>query len=224
MPLSVVNLTSVANEISQPFALRTVAQIGHLLMHVFICQGQMEWHKHLDEDELFLVHEGVIGLDTDRGNVSLHAEELVVVPKGVMHRSKSALRSAVALIRPALFTERTNGQRRFYTTSDDPPLEKVRLARVRAATAEPYRLTALAQVEDFEVLLTTGRGPGPQETAPSYGALWWAVRGEARVETSAGETATLNAGELTALPAGTNYRLSARETALLLTMGRKTGG
>jgi mannose-6-phosphate isomerase-like protein (cupin superfamily) len=221
--LSVINLARLADEIAQPFMVRPVARLGPLLLSVFICQGQVDWHKHLDEDELFLVHEGVIELETDRGSLSLHAEEMAVVPKGTLHRSRSALRSTVVLIRPAVLTERKNGQRRFYTTDDDAPLEKVRLARVIEASAEPFRLVTLARVEDFNVLLAEGREAGPIETAPVQGAVWLVVRGALRVDAETGDTANANAGELAVIPGQTPYRLTALQPSLLMTLTRRSG-
>ena len=53
----------------------------------------------------------------------------------------------------------------------------MRLARAGSALTNAYQAVALAQVEDFEVLLRTAQGFGPAEVAPDYGALWLAVRG-----------------------------------------------
>jgi mannose-6-phosphate isomerase-like protein (cupin superfamily) len=219
MPLQTTSLVQVSNQLLQPFQLRPLASLGHLIVIVYVCQGEMEWHRHPDEDELFLVHEGVITLDTERGSLNLHAEELAVIPKGVAHRSLSTLRSVVVLIRPGVLPERTNGHRR-YRTDEDPPLEKVRLAPILATAAAPFRPVALAQVEDFEVLGMSGRGAGPELTAPETGAFWLVVRGGARVETGDGQGASLAAGDLALLPAEVSYRLTCSEPALLLTLAR----
>jgi mannose-6-phosphate isomerase-like protein (cupin superfamily) len=223
MPLSVVNLSAVADRIGRPFAVLTLAAIGDLALSVYVCQGQIDWHKHLDEDELFLVHEGVIGLETERGNLTLHAEELAVIPKGLAHRSGSTLRSVVVLIRPAVMAERKNGHRS-YVLDTDPPLEKVRLARAATMLTTPYQPAALARVEGFDVLLLMAQGFGPEEAAPSHGALWFAVRGSVGIETSEGAGARLEQGELTVAPAGTRYRLHAAQPALLLTLARRGAG
>ncbi|MCS6910922.1 MAG: homogentisate 1,2-dioxygenase [Anaerolineales bacterium] len=223
MSLPVVNLTQVAAGLERPFMLQPLARVAQLVVSIYICQGELEWHKHLDEDELFLTHEGHIMLETDRGNLSLMPEELAVVPKGVYHRSRSEQRSAVVLIRPFTFTERLNGHRHFYSTDADPPLEKVRLARLAPALTTPFRPTALAQVEDFELLLAMGRGQSDVLMAPDYGALWLVVRGPLRVELAHDDVTELNAGDLTGVPPRTRYRLICREPALLLTLQRVEG-
>lgn len=222
MALTVVNLNEIALKLERPFTLAPVATIGELTLSVYVCQGQLNWHKHADEDELFLVHEGVVALDTQRGRLTLHSEELAVVPKGVAHRSGSQLRSVVLLLRPTVLTERKNGDRR-YAVDTDPPLEKVRLARVSTTMMEPYRPAVLARVEAFELLLSNAQGFGPSEVAPSYGALWLVVRGRIGVEIDGGAGAVVDAGCLTVVPAGTVYRLSAAQPSLMLSLARAAG-
>ena len=222
MALTVINLTTAANRVDRPFVVQPLAAVADLSLSVFVCQGQVAWHKHLDEDELFLVHEGVIGLDTERGRLTLHSEELVAVPKGISHRSGSQLRSVVVLIRPTVLSDRKNGHRHS-PIDTDPPLEKVRLARVQALAAAPYQAVTVAQVEDFELLLLKAEGDAEPAVAPAYGALWLTLRGSVSVEADDG-AAALQAGELVVVPPGTAYRLRATQPAVLLTLDRMTTG
>lgn len=49
-------------------------------------KGQLVWHKHEDEDELFLVLKGKLRIELeDRGSVELTDGEFFVVPKGISH-------------------------------------------------------------------------------------------------------------------------------------------
>ncbi|MCC7361791.1 MAG: hypothetical protein IT317_20075 [Anaerolineales bacterium] len=219
---TVINLSAAANRVDRPFVVQSLATIADLSVSVFVCQGQVGWHKHLDEDELFLVHEGVIGLDTERGRLTLHSEELVVVPKGLSHRSGSQLRSVVVLIRPTVLSDRKNGHRHS-PLDTDPPLEKVRLARLTTLATEPYQAVTVAQVEDFELLLLQAKGEGAQSVAPAFGALWLALRGGVAVELEAGRR-DLGTGELLVVPPGSAYRLRAAEPSVLLTLDRSGPG
>lgn len=219
MALDVVKLAEAANRLDQPFRVVQLATIGDLALSIFVCQGQINWHRHLDEDELFLVHEGVVALDTERGRLTLHSEELALVPKGVGHRSGSQLRSVVLLLRPIVLTNRKNGHRHGRVDSD-PPLEKVRLARVQTTIPAPFQALPVARVEDFDLLLISAEGFGPPEVAPGHGALWLVVRGAVGIETTQGAGVRLEAGELTVLPAGQSYRLTASQPSLLLTLAR----
>lgn len=219
MSLRVIDLNAIAAKLERPFAMSSLATVGDLSLSAYLCQGQMSWHKHLDEDELFLVHEGVVVLDTHRGKLTLHSEEVAVVPKGVSHRSSSRLRSIVLLLRPSVLTERKNGHRT-HPVDTDPPLEKVRLARVLTTMTEPYRPTALARVEDYALLLVSAQGEGPAQVAPAYGALWLVVRGSLTVIVNSDDTHSLAAGSLVVVPGGTPYRLSAAPGSLALTLGQ----
>jgi mannose-6-phosphate isomerase-like protein (cupin superfamily) len=217
MSLVVTNLASVANKLSQPFHIAQLAVVGSLSLGIFVCQGQVNWHRHLDEDELFLVHEGVVALDTERGRLTLHSEELAVVPKGVGHRTGSQLRSVVLLLRPTVLTNRTNGHRHGVVDTD-PPLEKVRLARVLTTLPGPYQAMAVARVEHYDVLLLSALGSGQWDSAPEAGALCFVLRGAVVLDRGSAAGARLEAGELTLIPAGERYRLSANEPSLLLTL------
>ena len=222
MALEIIKLAEIANKLNQPFRVVQLATVSDLALSAFVCQGQVNWHRHLDEDELFLVHEGVVAIDTERGRLTLHSEELVLVPKGVGHRSGSQLRSVVLLLRPMVLSNRKNGHRHGMLDSD-PPLEKVRLARVQATMSGPYQAMAVARVEDFDLLLVSAEGFGASEVAPSHGALWLVVRGAVGIETTVGAGARLEAGELTVVPSGQSYRLSAAQPSLLLTLARSRG-
>jgi mannose-6-phosphate isomerase-like protein (cupin superfamily) len=49
-------------------------------------KGKFIWHHHQNEDELFLVLEGVLDLEFRDGVVTLSPGEFFIVPRGVEHR------------------------------------------------------------------------------------------------------------------------------------------
>jgi len=220
MSLSVVNLSQAANKIEQPFALVTLGLIGDLSVSLYVCQGQVDWHKHADEDELFLVHQGLVKLETERGTVTIHPDECAVVPKGIAHRSGSALRSVVLLVRAHVLSERKNGHRRLHATSSDPPLEKGRLSRPADELPREFEPLTIARVEDVGLTVQRAKGFGSRTTTPRGGALLLALRGAALVETDAGG-ARLESGELTLLPGKAAYTLSAPEEAMVARLQRE---
>ena len=82
--LQKISIPETASKLEQPFSMMDVALVGDILISVYICQGTLEWHKHLDIDELFWVHKGTILLESEWGEKQLRAGELAVVPKGVV--------------------------------------------------------------------------------------------------------------------------------------------
>jgi mannose-6-phosphate isomerase-like protein (cupin superfamily) len=49
-------------------------------------KGEFVWHHHQNEDELFLVLEGVLDLELRDGTVTLNPGEFFIVPRGVEHK------------------------------------------------------------------------------------------------------------------------------------------
>jgi mannose-6-phosphate isomerase-like protein (cupin superfamily) len=63
--------------------------------------GEFPFHKHDDTDDFFLVIEGEVVMDYQgHPSVSFGPGDLVVVPKGVVHRPRAAQEAKVLLIEP----------------------------------------------------------------------------------------------------------------------------
>ena len=59
---------------------------------VKICKlkGDFIWHKHENEDELFMVVRGTLFIDfKDQSTVEVKEGEIVIIPKGVEHRPRT---------------------------------------------------------------------------------------------------------------------------------------
>ena len=64
-------------------------------------QGEYPYHKHDNSDDFFLVIEGEVTMDYEGADsVTFRAGELVIVPKGVVHRPRAANEAKVLLIEP----------------------------------------------------------------------------------------------------------------------------
>jgi mannose-6-phosphate isomerase-like protein (cupin superfamily) len=59
------------------------------------------WHKHVDTDEVFLVVKGTLQVSLRDKTLKLHEGEMVVVPKGVEHKTAASDETTVLLIEPA---------------------------------------------------------------------------------------------------------------------------
>ena len=51
MPAEVINLNTAADKLQQPFAVVPLASTADLTLSMFVCQGQINWHRHPDEDD-----------------------------------------------------------------------------------------------------------------------------------------------------------------------------
>ena len=64
-------------------------------------KGEFPFHKHDDTDDFFLVLEGEVTMDyQDHDAVTFGPGEIVIVPKGVVHRPRAAHEVKVLLIEP----------------------------------------------------------------------------------------------------------------------------
>ena len=62
--------------------------------------GEMVWHSHADEDELFLVVKGELTIQLRDGAVVLRPGEFYIVPKGVEHAPRATEETHIVLIEP----------------------------------------------------------------------------------------------------------------------------
>ena len=80
-----ISISQVAAKLDAPFSMLNVALVGDIVVSVYICQGVLQQHSHVDIDELFWVHDGTVLLESEAGEVELGPGELAVVPKAVSY-------------------------------------------------------------------------------------------------------------------------------------------
>ena len=218
MRLEKLRLEDAAQRLTEPFSMIDLATVGDLTVSLYLCQGVLAWHRHLDQDELFWVHKGVILLESERGKVRLRPGELAVVHKGLAHRSSSPLRSTVLLVRCTVLPNRKNGRFRLYGTTEPGP-ERVSLRAAARQLSAPFRPQTVARVEDAVVQVARGKGVWPMPELAEYDTLLVALSGTVIVQTERGALA-LRADELTVVPRGMVYTLTTTEDAVLVRLTR----
>jgi len=79
---------------------RIVGELNDQHVKLAKLKGEFIWHKHDNEDELFLVLDGVLTLEFRDKKVELKENEFIIVPKGVEHRPIAEKEVAVLLFEP----------------------------------------------------------------------------------------------------------------------------
>ena len=81
-----INLAKAFQAVSEYWSPKVVGRVNDQYVKVAKLKGQLAWHRHEYEDELFHVIQGrlSIQLEGDR-EVVVTAGEFFVVPRGVMH-------------------------------------------------------------------------------------------------------------------------------------------
>lgn len=80
-----VNVKQKLALFSEHWTQKIVAQSNGQLIKVAKGQGELQWHRHDDEDELFFICKGSMTIQLRDGDVELGEGDLFVVPKGVEH-------------------------------------------------------------------------------------------------------------------------------------------
>jgi homogentisate 1,2-dioxygenase len=217
--LDKVSIDEQAGRLTEPFTMMDLVQIDDLTLSIYLCQGTMPFHRHVDQDELFLVHSGTISLESDWGTAVLRPGDGAVVPKGVGHRSSSLLRSLVLLLQPRLMINRRNGHRRLFAIKSSGHLEKVSVPAMGRQVMTPFQQVALLHLDTFVLNLTICQGTSPLWLNQGRSSLVLCYEGQVVLESPSGRT-TLDQGELAVLPVGIAHRVSSRQRAVLLSVER----
>jgi len=92
------NLRQEAARLDDYWSPRIVGQVNDQYVKVARLKGDLTWHKHDDEDELFLVLEGSLRIEYEDHAVDLEEGDFHVVPRGVLHNPVCDRECLVALI------------------------------------------------------------------------------------------------------------------------------
>ncbi len=105
MNQTATNVRESLAEIEELWSPRPLARINDYAVKAVRVLGEFVWHRHAETDELFLVVSGELDIDLrDAGRewrVSLGAQDVYVVPRGVEHRPVSRYGAELLLLEPA---------------------------------------------------------------------------------------------------------------------------
>ncbi len=213
------SIPDIAGKLGEPFSVANIAYVDDLLVSVYICDGTLQWHRHVDRDELFWVHEGAITLESKRGNARLAAGELAVVPKGTEHRSRSSASATVLLLRCGLVPHRKNGKRQLYA-AERSGLPHISLYERAEKLVSPFRFQTVAHLEDARVQLAHGAGRWPIELPVVHDRMVYVAEGSLTVRTVR-DKVCLRPGDFTVVPRGAFYHLHTEDDTLLVRVTRE---
>ena len=95
-----VNFTEKFAVFNDQWAPKILAEMNDYQFKLVRLQGEFVWHEHTDTDETFIVLEGSLVIDFKEGSVTLNAGEMVVVPKGCLHRPRADTEAKLLLVEP----------------------------------------------------------------------------------------------------------------------------
>lgn len=95
------NLVAAADKLTEYWSPRVIGQVNDQLIKVAKLKGELCWHAHDDEDEMFYVIAGGFRMEFETHSVELREGDFLTVPKGVRHNPVADEDCWVMLIEPA---------------------------------------------------------------------------------------------------------------------------
>jgi mannose-6-phosphate isomerase-like protein (cupin superfamily) len=95
-----VNISDKLARFAEHWSPKIVGEVNDSYVKLVKFKGEFVWHKHDDEDEMFLVVRGSIRILLRDGEVQLNEGEFAVVPRGVEHMPVAEEEAHVLLFEP----------------------------------------------------------------------------------------------------------------------------
>ncbi|MEO5674907.1 MAG: cupin domain-containing protein [Chitinophagales bacterium] len=115
-----INLAEKFSMIQEYWDPRIAGELNGQMVKLVKINGPFAWHKHDDEDEMFLVVKGSFNMElrdpekSGADKIVLNAGEFLIVPRGVEHRPNAEMECEVMLFEPAS-TLNTGNQKNEFT-------------------------------------------------------------------------------------------------------------
>lgn len=100
-PLERIDMDKLAGECQVPWWNQSLCTVNDCVARLGVFKGEFHWHKHEREDEIFIVLEGQFFIDLEGRTVELSKHQAMMVPRGVLHRTRSPERSVVLMVEAA---------------------------------------------------------------------------------------------------------------------------
>jgi mannose-6-phosphate isomerase-like protein (cupin superfamily) len=100
-PLEIVNVPELVAPCTDQWFNQTLCQVNDSVVRLGVVKGEYHWHKHNNDDEFFYVIEGHLFIDLERSMVDLEPRQGLVVPKGVVHRTRAPERTVILMVENA---------------------------------------------------------------------------------------------------------------------------
>ncbi len=98
--IEAVNLAQKLTLFQEYWSPKVVGELNDNYLKVVKVKGEFVWHKHDEDDELFLVLKGRLIIQLRDQDITLNEGDFLVVPKGVEHRPVAEDEAHVLLIEP----------------------------------------------------------------------------------------------------------------------------
>ncbi len=98
--MQTINLDEKFQRITAFWSPKIIAELNDSHVKLARLKGEFVWHKHDNEDELFMVIKGSLTIHLRDGELLIQEGELAVIPRGVEHCPAASEEVQVLLLEP----------------------------------------------------------------------------------------------------------------------------
>ena len=85
-----INISEKFSKFEKQWTPHIIGELNNQYVKLCKLKDEFVWHKHDDEDELFMVFKGTLLMDfRDGRTVEVGEGEILIVPKGIEHRPRT---------------------------------------------------------------------------------------------------------------------------------------
>ncbi len=92
------NIAAALANVTEHWSPQVIGQVNNQYIKVAKLKGELMWHAHADEDEMFMVVYGTLNIQLEDRDVVLQPGEFFVIPKGVRHNPVASEECGIVLI------------------------------------------------------------------------------------------------------------------------------
>jgi len=95
------NIHKTATQIDEYWSPQVIGKLDDYYIKMAKLKGQLTWHSHAEQDELFLIIKGSLTMQYEDQTVTLKEGDVHIVPKGIEHNPIAEKECLVLLVEHA---------------------------------------------------------------------------------------------------------------------------
>ena len=107
--LTLIDVDKIRQSVTDEWFNQSLCEVNDCVVRLGVVQGEFHWHKHDNEDEFFFVVDGRLIIDLEDRSVELLPKQGFTIPKGVVHRTRAPVRTAMLMVEGRTVTPTGDG-------------------------------------------------------------------------------------------------------------------
>ena len=96
-----INISQKLAQFKDHWNPRIIGELNQQHIKIAKLKGEFIWHKHDEEDEMFLVLKGTLKIAFRDRTETIQENEIIIVPKGIEHKPIAEEEVSIMLFEPA---------------------------------------------------------------------------------------------------------------------------